>query len=55
MWNPNNPVAMIKLPGGSSKLAKAGQEIGTDITVKSINKKSIIVLFEGKEFTVHKK
>lgn len=55
LWNSDNPVAMIKVAGGKTVLAKTGQQIGTEITVKTINKKNIIILFGGKEFTIEKK
>jgi type IV pilus biogenesis protein PilP len=51
MWNPGNPVAMITLPGGAKTLAKAGQDLGGGCTVKRIEQKSVVVTFEGREFT----
>ena len=55
LWNPENPVAMIKIAGGKTVLAKTGQQPGGEITIKTINKKNIVVLFGGKEFTIEKK
>ncbi|MBN1575035.1 MAG: hypothetical protein JW913_00680 [Chitinispirillaceae bacterium] len=55
LWNPKNPVATIKLPGGSKTLVKAGQKIGGNLTIKRIEKKTITVVFEGREFTITRK
>jgi hypothetical protein len=55
MWNPDNPIAMVKLPGGKSAVAKKGQQLSDNLTVKKVEKKSITVVFEGKEFTYERK
>ena len=55
MWNPDNPVAMIKLPGSRSKLVKSGQQISENLTVKKVGKKSVTVVYEGTAFTFERK
>lgn len=55
MWHPETPVAIIKVPGGSTKMVKAGQLIGETITIKKIDKHSVTVVFEGTTFTIDKK
>ena len=55
MWNPDNPVATVKMPGGKSSLVKSGQQLGENLSVKKIEKRSVTVVFEGKEFTINKK
>jgi Tfp pilus assembly protein PilP len=54
LWKPDNPVAMVKMSGGSTKLVKVGQAVGGNITVKKIEKKSVTVVYEGEEFTIKK-
>jgi hypothetical protein len=54
MWHPDNPVAMVKMPDGPGKLVKPGQEIGTNLRVKKIDKKSVTVVFEDREFVIEK-
>ena len=54
LWKPDNPVAMVKVNGGSTKLVKIGQTVGGNITVKKVEKKSITVVYEGKEFIIKK-
>ena len=53
MWNPQNPVAMISMPDGSSTLAKAGQIIA-GITIKKIEKTGIVVEFGKKEYKINR-
>lgn len=54
LWKPDNPVAMVKVNGGSTKLIKVGQTVGGNITIKKIEKKSVTVEYEGNEFTIKK-
>jgi len=51
LWNPDNPLAMIKLADGTKCVAKTGQTVSGDITVRRIDQKSIVVVSGGKEFT----
>jgi hypothetical protein len=52
MWNPTNPVAMVKLPDGSSAVAKAGQALSGGIEVKKVEKNGIRVKYEGRDFFI---
>jgi len=54
MWNPSNPVAMVRLSDGSSAVAKAGMTLSGDIMVKKVEKQGIRVVWEGKEVFVGK-
>lgn len=53
MWNPQNPVAMLSLPDGSSVVARSGQAF-SGMTIKKIDKSFIVVLFENKTYTINK-
>jgi hypothetical protein len=53
MWNPSMPVAMVRLPDGSSAVAKPGQQFG-EITVKKIEQNRIQVSFQGKDFWINR-
>jgi hypothetical protein len=55
LWNPSNPVAMVKLSGGSTKLVKAGQELDKNMHVKNVGKRNITVVCGGKEFVIEKR
>ncbi|NLD93270.1 MAG: hypothetical protein GX639_11455 [Fibrobacter sp.] len=48
MWNPQNPLAMLGLPDGSSTVVKAGQKIG-EFTVKKIEKTRVVVMVGKRE------
>jgi hypothetical protein len=48
MWNPQNPLAMLGLPDGSSTVVKAGQTVG-EITVKKIEKTRVVVMVGKRE------
>lgn len=48
MWNPQNPLAMLGLPDGSSTVVKTGQSIG-EITVKKIEKTRVVVMVGKRE------
>jgi hypothetical protein len=50
MWNTNNPVAvLVDVKSGQSFIVKQGQ-IQNGVTVKSISRSEVCVLFFGKEF-----
>lgn len=51
MWNPQNPLAMLGLPDGSSTVVKAGQKIG-EITVKKIEKTRVVVVVGKREIVL---
>jgi hypothetical protein len=53
MWNPQNPVAMLIMPDGSSVMAKTGQVFG-DITIKKIDKNKVVVMSGKKEFVIER-
>lgn len=55
MWNPDNPVVLLKLADGSGAMAKVGQTVGGGILVKKIEKTRIVVVFAGKAFVIEKK
>ncbi len=48
MWNPQNPLAMLGLPDGSSTVVKAGQTVG-EFTVKKIEKTRVVVVIGKRE------
>jgi hypothetical protein len=54
MWNPSNPVAMVKLNGGSTKMVKQGQQLESGISVLVIGKNNIVVSVDGNKFTIIK-
>jgi len=54
MWNPANPIAMIKLPNGTSTVAKAGQTIAGSIEVKKIEKNRMQIVYKGNSFWIRK-
>jgi hypothetical protein len=54
MWNTNNPLAMLKLPDGSSTVAKQGQELSGGILVKTIEKNQVEIVFNGQSFWLKK-
>jgi hypothetical protein len=49
MWNPDNPIAMLTMPDGTSAALKNNQSIG-NITVKKIEKNRVLIVFENKDF-----
>jgi glucose/arabinose dehydrogenase len=51
MWNASNPVAMVKLPDGTSMTVKEKQKEG-DIEIKKIEKDRISVLYKNKQFWI---
>lgn len=51
LWNPDNPLATIKLADGTKCVVKTGQTVSGNITVRRIDKKSIVVVSMEKEFT----
>jgi hypothetical protein len=53
MWNPQNPVAMLGMPDGTSAVAKVGQVIA-GITIKKIEKTFVIIIFEKKEYRIER-
>jgi Na+-translocating ferredoxin:NAD+ oxidoreductase RnfC subunit len=53
MWNPQNPLAMLGMPDGTSAVAKVGQVIG-EITIKKIEKTFVVILFEKKEYRIER-
>lgn len=54
MWNTNNPLAMLKLPDGSSTVVKQGQELSGGIMVKTIEKNQVEIVFNGQSFWIKK-
>ncbi len=55
LWNPGNPIATVKLPEGKTALVKEGQKLEKNLIIKRIEKKNLVVVYEGKEFVVNKK
>ncbi len=53
MWNPDNPIAMINLPDGTSVVARNGQVFG-DIAITKIEQNKINIVFKGKQFSVER-
>ncbi|MBD3314531.1 MAG: hypothetical protein GF344_01980 [Chitinivibrionales bacterium] len=54
LWNPATPMAMLRLPDGSSTAAKAGHELAGGITVKKVEKNAVVIRYAGKEFRIEK-
>lgn len=54
MWNVNNPLAMLKLPDGSSTVVKQGQELSGGIVVKTIEKNQVEIVVNGQSFWLKK-
>ena len=54
MWNANNPLAMLKLPDGSSTVVKQGQELSGGIVVKTIEKNQVEIVVNGQSFWLKK-
>jgi hypothetical protein len=54
MWNPQTPLVMLSLPGGTSTVAKAGQTLAGGITVKTIEKNRIRIVYENAQFWISK-
>lgn len=55
LWNPDNPVAMVRLPDGATKLVKPGMVLDGQIRIKSIDKRSVTVTSSGRDFVIEKK
>lgn len=53
MWNPSNPIAMVKMPDGASTVAKPGVVVG-NITFRKIEQNRILVTNEGKDFWIER-
>lgn len=53
MWNATSPVVMLKLPDGTSAVAKAGQDLGVAV-VKRVEKNRALFRYEGGEFWVER-
>jgi len=53
MWNPQNPIAMVTMPDGSSATVKVGQVIN-ELTIKKIEKTFIVVISGKKEFQINR-
>jgi hypothetical protein len=53
MWNPQNPIAMLSMPDGSSVMAKTGQVIA-NVTIKKIEKTFIVAVFDKKEYRINR-
>lgn len=54
MWNPSNPVAMLRMPDGSNAIANVGKNLMGSIQIQAIEKDKIQVLYKGKSFWIKK-
>ena len=51
MWNPSSPIVNLRMPDGSTVLARSGQVVG-EITVLKIEQKRVQLKFGTREFWI---
>ena len=54
MWNPDNPLVMLSLPGGSTTAAGRGKTVLDGVEIKTIERNRVLFVYKGEKFWVEK-